>query len=464
MRADVVGVDALRQQLVVHLQRPVVLRVHRSAAPAQAPVVAGGRGAVLPDLAGGRLLRACAGSRRRGVAAHLARAGRAVDGLDGVALRRERLPGVRRPEPRLLRHRLPRHGTAHRRRPRDRLAAGPAPGRRHARGDRRSSPASGIAALLAVLWFFAVRRRVHAVAVPRRLPRPRTDRGAPHRDGHASGRTRSAAGSARSPGATSASGHTACTCGTGRSSWSPGRAWTPRSTEFRCWCLRLGLTFGIAELELPLPRDADPSGRDRPLGQGLARFRGRGADRHATRPRRHRVDPGRRSRGRCSTRRGSGSHGDGGPAPDVAEAMGIADGGPTEVSLDEPDDAERRSVRLVGNLALARALDRPRQGQRQRERHRGLRDARRPDHPQGGDPRHAGRRRGISLPRCVHRPAEEVRRQGRARPRRRAASRHERRPAREHDARDARHPLGHATQSSWSTTTCREPGATRTTT
>ena len=127
-RATSVASAALRDELVVRRARHVVLRRHRPPAAAPAPVVAGGRGAVLPRLAADPLRpRGASGARRRcalgavvGVLASTV--------LDGAG---SRCATASPPSPTrarvVLRHRHPRHDPAGRRGARHRTGPVPVP-------------------------------------------------------------------------------------------------------------------------------------------------------------------------------------------------------------------------------------------------------------------------------------------------------------------------------------------------
>ena len=212
-------------ELVAHRQQPELLRSARPPAAAAPPVVVGGGGAVVPPVAAG--VRGDHQPRgRAGAKPRPSRPPRGA-GVDGVAGHRVR-PRSRRLS-RLLRHRHPRRGPPHRRGSRDGVDALAVAGRgtlAPSRPRRRGVGGTG-----------AARARDAAlgggldVPVPRRLlPRvAAVDRGgrgvgAPRsRDAAAPPcRCRSCAGSDHAA--------TACTCGTGRCSWSPAsrttRGWT----------------------------------------------------------------------------------------------------------------------------------------------------------------------------------------------------------------------------------------------
>ena len=171
------GCAVLLLELAEHLHRDLVLRVHRPPAHAQAPVVAGGGGAVLHLLARDRPVRLpLARGARRG--ARGPRRGAALDAGDDHRLVRRRHARGRRSEPPLLRHRHARDGRLRRRRPGGRLApgshlAGPAPA--GSDGDhrgRRGRPAPAGAHVHQA-------RGVLDLPLPRRVPRrgPRLGRG-----------------------------------------------------------------------------------------------------------------------------------------------------------------------------------------------------------------------------------------------------------------------------------------------
>ena len=173
VREDVIASAALRDELVVRRARHVVLRRHRPPSPAAAPVVAGGRGAVLPGLAADPV-RAVAHRQGGGCARRRDDRGARLHGLDGLDRGPRRHPRRGRLRPGLLRHRHPRHDPAGGRRAGHLLDAGgrdlgpdrprPASGQPHGPGvPGRSRP------------HLPVRRRVVVGALPRRLPLDRAD-------------------------------------------------------------------------------------------------------------------------------------------------------------------------------------------------------------------------------------------------------------------------------------------------
>ena len=322
-------VDLLRQQLVVHPQRLVVLRVHRTTTAPQAPVVAGSRGAVLPGMAGHHLPDRATGRPARR-AHHGTRARRALHRVDDHAVGAERVPRVRRSEPRLLRHRLARHGAPHRSRPGDSVAARPPQGRADARrevADHRYRY-RGAARRRVVL---RLRRGVHDVALPeRRLPRPRGRGRRAHRHGHpprltARRMARHPALAVHRPALVRAlpvalahlHGHPPA-AGRAARRHPPARAAPRPDVRHR-------------GAELPVRRDADPPRRDRPLGQGVARI-----DRSGPRP----THPPRRS----SARLGDGGH----PARRHRPRLGpraVSGGGPRARRRQRPRHRRRRTDR-----------------------------------------------------------------------------------------------------------------------
>ena len=149
LRSDVVAALLYVHQLVADLPQRVVLRSRRPAAAAAAPVVARGRGAVLPDLAAA-CSRACSSSGTGGAAPMLLATladGRGLRRVLMVGLDQSRLPDRRGPVARLLRHRHPGVHAAHRRGARVRVGAVAAlgEGAAGARRDRarRASGSSG---------------------------------------------------------------------------------------------------------------------------------------------------------------------------------------------------------------------------------------------------------------------------------------------------------------------------------
>ncbi len=217
------GRPGLRVQLVPDRGQAVVLPARRPTVAAAAPVVAGGRGAVLPGLAAGagRPAAPLPPAHATGAAGHRG-AGRRLGGGGHGAV-----PPRHRPLPGLVRHRHP--GLGH--------PAGRGPGHRRAALAHARPPSSrGVRLLfnLLALWLrgrrgldVRPRQRVRSVRVPRRVRaarrahrRPDPVAGAP--GGHLVARRSSAL--ARWCG--SVAGPTASTCGTGPCSCSPVPAWT----------------------------------------------------------------------------------------------------------------------------------------------------------------------------------------------------------------------------------------------
>ena len=245
LRGEVIARAALRRELVPHLPRPLVLPERGPSTAAAARVVARGGGAVLPVLAahpdagphgvGQERTRAAHRRARRGRDLH-ARDGDPVPPLHRSVARRTTAPT--RASPRCCSGRRSRSCGR-------RGGSSDARVATRASCSTRSRCGSGHRAVLDV----PQRRGVRSRPLPRRVPagrrssrrsssrRPCTRRRSSCRGCSGS---RCSAGSACAP--------TASTCGTGRSTWSPGRTPTCRSPGIPLLVLRLALTFGAAAL------------------------------------------------------------------------------------------------------------------------------------------------------------------------------------------------------------------------